>query len=179
MTAPKITAEELTHMRRDVVDELDALRGGDGLSRKFARIAQRLLAELDRLSAQGGEVPEIGDKVRATMNRTDWFEGVFKERSEVFAEFGVEVPGLGLRFFIHAEKIPAPPHPDTVEVSREDYEYLQLCEAVATTKPRVGCEDFALRWNTWVAAANLMWELVAKRDALRAQAQSTTNETRG
>jgi hypothetical protein len=63
-----------------------------------------------------------------------------------------------------------------VEVSREDYEYLQLCEAVATTKPRVGCEDFALRWNTWVAAANLMWELVAKRDALRAQAQSSDGE---
>jgi hypothetical protein len=167
MTAPKITAEELTHMRRDVVDELDALRGGDGLSRKFARIAQRLLAELDRLSAQGGEVPELTEEPVVVEEFAD---------NGAHSQWRLVIPSTNTTLWEEATARPAPPHPDTVEVSGEDYEYLQLCEAVATTKPRVGCEDFALRWNTWVAAANLMWELVAKRDALRAQAQSSDGE---
>jgi len=37
------------------------------------------------------------------MNHEMWFDGIFVERSDIFAEYGVDVPGLGLRFFIHAE----------------------------------------------------------------------------
>lgn len=126
MNAPRIMPEELTHMRRDVVDELDTLRGGDGLSRKFAGIAQRLLAELDRLSAQGGgvEIPGLrsGDVTRM----------VEQSKRERFPE--IALARLMYQFIATGVRLrPSPPHPDTVEVSRED-----LDAAVITSAPQAG-----------------------------------------
>lgn len=167
MTAPRITAEELTHMRRDVVDELDALRGGDGLSRKFARIAQRLLAELDRLSAQGGEVPEIQQP-----KDVDWIQ--LKRDAEAYGLDWGEGFYQGLAYsnkWLRANLRPAPPHPDTVEVSREELEILRDAFGLLRTA-----------WNTralYDYQTVLAEAIIRKHDAIRAQAQPTTNETRG
>lgn len=53
------------------------------------------------------EGPQIGDRVRATMNGQTWFTGTLEERSEVFIEYGVRRDDLKseLRFFTHAEKL--------------------------------------------------------------------------
>lgn len=174
MTAPRITAKRIAELKRHYP------RGAYSPNREhhpFGHIAYSTIdihelidalesayAELDRLSAQGGEVPEIGDKVRATMNRTDWFEGVFKERSDVFAEFGVEVPGLGLRFFIHAEKIPTPPHPDTVEVSREEWTIAQI---------------LANAWSLHPLKCSERDKLVSEWYAMRSSAQPATEREGG
>jgi hypothetical protein len=49
--------------------------------------------------------PEIGDRVRATMNGQDWYAGVYVEESQTIAQYGVKRDDIGeLRFFIHAEK---------------------------------------------------------------------------
>ncbi len=50
--------------------------------------------------------PQIGDRVRATMNNTDWYEGEYTETSDVFAQYGVLRDDINqVRFFITAEKI--------------------------------------------------------------------------
>ncbi len=52
-----------------------------------------------------GAEPRIGERVRATMNNTDWFSGVYEESVDVFASYGVRVDDTGeLKFFIHAER---------------------------------------------------------------------------
>jgi len=54
--------------------------------------------------------PKIGDRVRATMNKETWFNGVYEtnigESHDTFAEYGVRVDELDeVRYFIHAELI--------------------------------------------------------------------------
>lgn len=71
----------------------------------------RLRAELDRLSAQGGEVPELTEEDENAA-RNEWAKG----SNLGTIRFGYDLARSRVR--------PAPPHPDTVELSREEWEAL-------------------------------------------------------
>lgn len=51
--------------------------------------------------------PKIGDRVRATMNGTDWFTGEYVKESDTLAQYGVKRDDMPneIRFFTHAEKL--------------------------------------------------------------------------
>ena len=51
--------------------------------------------------------PQIGDRVRATMNGDDWFTGVYVEESKIMVQYGVRRDDMPneVRFFVNAEKL--------------------------------------------------------------------------
>ena len=56
-----LTSNKLEAIRKEVNDELATLRGGDGRSHRFARMASELLGHIQYLEARAGVVPEIAD----------------------------------------------------------------------------------------------------------------------
>lgn len=52
--------------------------------------------------------PVIGERVRATMNGSDWFDGLYVKNSDIFIQYGVLRDDIGeIRYFIRAEPIDA------------------------------------------------------------------------
>lgn len=111
MTAHRITAEEIASFRKsnaslgclyenDADDILDALESA--------------YAELDRLSEQGGEVPELTEEDENAA-RNEWAKG----SNLGTIRFGYDLARSRVR--------PAPPHPDTVEVSRAYLNAMEGC----------------------------------------------------
>jgi len=194
MTAPRITAEEIEYLRgfvaipramsretiRTLDDVLDALDSAyaeldrlhaDGMPRdreelqkllndahrkgnQEAHEAHRLTQEMG-LSAQGGEVPELDNGANPYQRNTENPGSLGWYLSRAYRE-GYDC----------ARKLsrPAPPHPDTVEVSREEWTIAQL---------------LANAWTRYPLTCSERDKLVSEWDALRSQAQPTTNETRG
>jgi len=71
--------------------------------------------------------PQIGDRVRATMNGEDWFEGRYVKKSEVFVKYGVKRDDIGdVRYFIIAEKIA-----DVREIKAERDDLFNDCMVMA------------------------------------------------
>ena len=193
MTAPRITAEEIEYLRgfvaipramsretiRTLDDVLDALDSAyaeldrlhaDGMPRdreelqkllndahrkgnQEAHEAHRLTQEMG-LSAQGGEVPELDNGANPYQRNTENPGSLGWYLSRAYRE-GYDC----------ARKLsrPAPPHPDTVE---DELEILR--KIAALWLPPFGVPP------TYESRA-----LFSLLDALRAQAQPTTNETRG
>ncbi len=46
---------------------------------------------------------KIGDKVKATMNGTDWFEGELVEEVDLFVPYRIRLESGEVRYFAHAE----------------------------------------------------------------------------
>ena len=52
--------------------------------------------------------PKIGERVRATMNHEDWYEGEYVKESDVFAQYGIMRDDIKeLRYFVYAEPLNA------------------------------------------------------------------------
>lgn len=146
MTAPRITVEEIASYEQRLADEditFDFVRG-------ILDDLKSALSELDRLSAQGGEVPE-----RAAWLTIDEMEHVIERGVGVGftleGRYTTRIPHNIARMLANAiasasmEKAarigsrPAHPHPDTVEVPRDKLEqlvkrFLELAETVGQIK---------------------------------------------
>ncbi|MFA5340153.1 MAG: hypothetical protein WC332_00105 [Clostridia bacterium] len=50
--------------------------------------------------------PQIGDRVRATMNGEDWLTGTYQKNIELFTQYGVLLDDINeVRYFIAVENI--------------------------------------------------------------------------
>ncbi len=59
---------------------------------------------MDNAETTSMREPVIGERVRATMNGSDWFEGVYVEESDVFVQYGVLLDDIKeIRYFVRAE----------------------------------------------------------------------------
>lgn len=66
---------------------------------------QAPVPDTDTTAIVSGE-PNIGDRVRATMNGEDWYTGVYVHSSSTIAQYGVMRDDIDdVRYFTHAELI--------------------------------------------------------------------------
>ena len=79
------------------------LSNAHGEAYRVSRTGKTVTLELVRPAC-----PVIGDRVKATMNREDWFIGTFVEEIDSIAPYGVLRDDTEeVRFFIHVEKLNA------------------------------------------------------------------------
>lgn len=121
MTAPRITAGEiaprpLKPYEREIID--------------LRKENDRLRSELDRLSAQGGEVPGITD------DELDDLLVWTKVGKPLRPAINCTQTADAINALIRSRVRPAPPHPDTVEVSREEWERSFLRDLVLEIEDR-------------------------------------------
>lgn len=173
MTAPRITKEWLKGFRGKLTYsngmELSAPGGKPIHADSIHDILDALesaYAELDRLSAQGGEVAEPDASIIRSQGFTTiwWTSNPCGEKNkENLERFLRENPGAVRE---DLWRRPAPPHPDTVEVSAEELGILRDAFGLLRTA-----------WNTHALydyQTVLAEAIIRKHDALRAQAQPAT-----
>ena len=163
MTAHRITAEEIAAYRKEYSTAIYAGHTVSHINRILDAL-ESAYAELDRLSAQGGEVPEL-----------DSGANPYQRNTENPGSFGWSLNRAYREGYDCARKLSrsAPPHPDTVEVSREEWEaLLDFAERIVPIRDNISGISWVGKFSDVLAAYDKWY-------ALRVQAQPTTSETRG